>query len=226
MNETVVELRVEEEAPFPVSVWTPEAHARGAVLLGHGLGVDRTHSTVRAPVECLVERHGLAVIAPDLPLHGARRIGASDSAAIVSAWQTYWASGGAASLRDEWVRIASFARERFPSARLGYFGLSLGTQYGVVFLASAPQVAAAVLGLFGAEAAPKSPIMHAWAPKVRCPVYFVQKHDDEIHPRAKTDRLYGLLGSAEKVLDSTPGLHAAVTPETLARACDFLAKRL
>jgi pimeloyl-ACP methyl ester carboxylesterase len=155
-----------------------------------------------------------------------RRVGPSDPAAIVGWWQAYWSSGGAASLRDEWLRIASFARERFPSARLGWFGLSLGTQYGVVFLSNAPQIAAAVLGLFGADAPPKSAIMQACAPRVRCPVYFVQKQDDEIHPRENTDRLYALLGSAEKVLDSSPGLHAAVTPETLARACDFLAKRL
>lgn len=226
MNETVVELRVEGEAPFPVSLWTPEERARGVVLLGHGLGADRSHSTVRLPVVELVERLGLAVLAPDLPRHGVRREGPNDPAAILDAWQTYWSSGGPASLRDEWLRIAAFARERFPSARLGWFGLSLGTQYGVVFLANAPQISAAVLGLFGAEPPPKSAIMQACAPRVRCPVYFVQKQDDELNPRANTDRLYALLGSAEKVLDSSPGRHAAVTPETLARACDFLAKRL
>jgi dienelactone hydrolase len=226
VKEEVVELRVEEEGPFPVSVWTPQAKPRAVVLLGHGLGVDRTHSTVQMPAEYLVERLGLAVVAPDLPRHGVRREGAGDMASVTAAWQAYWTSGGAASLRDEWVRIAAFARERFGGSRLGYFGLSLATQYGVVFLSNAPQIAAAVLGLFGSEPPPKSAIMNACAPRVQCPIYFIQKQDDEIHPRASTDHLYATLGSAEKVLDSSPGRHAAVSPETLARACRFLAERL
>jgi predicted alpha/beta-hydrolase family hydrolase len=226
VREEVLELRAEEEPSIPVSVWTPEAKPRAVVLLGHGLGVDRSHSTVQIPAEHLVERLGIAVVAPDLPIHGVRRGVARDPAEIVAAWQAYWASGGAAALRDEWVRIAVFARERFAGARLGYFGLSLGTQYGVVFIANAPQIAAAVLGLFGSEPPPKSAILNTCAPRVRCPVYFVQKQDDEIHSRASTDHLYATLGSDEKVLDSSPGLHAAVSPETLQRACEFLARHL
>jgi dienelactone hydrolase len=225
LNTEEVELRAEGESSIPVSVWTGDERPRGVVLLGHGLCADRTHPTVRVPAEQLVER-GLAVVAPDLPEHGVRRNGARDAAELAEAWQTYWTSGGPAALRDEWVRIAAFARQRFPGARLGYFGLSLGAQYGVVFLANAPQVAAAVLGLFGAEPAPKSAILHACAPRVRCPVYFVQKLSDEIHPRERSDHLFALLGSEEKVLHSTPGRHADVTPEEYARACGFLAEHL
>lgn len=226
MKEEVLELRQEEESSIPVSLWTPQGNARGVVLIGHGLGVDRTHAGVQIPAEHLVERLGIAVVAPDLPRHGVRRGERKDWAEVVAAWQTYWASGGAAELRDEWVRIAAFARERFAGARLGYFGLSLGTQYGVVFVSNAPQIAAAAFGLFGSEPPPKSAIMNACAPRVRCPVYFIQKQDDEIHPRASTDHLYASLGSAEKVLDSSPGRHADVSPETLARACEFLAGHL
>jgi len=225
VNEEEVELRAEGEESIPLSVLTPPDRARAAVLLGHGLGVDRTHPTVRIPAEQLVEL-GLAVVVPDLPRHGVRRNGAAAREDAVAVWQTYWTSGGPAALRDEWLRIAAFARQRFPTGRLGYFGLSLGTQYGIVFLANAPQIAAAVLGLFGAEPPPKSPILNAWAPRVRCPVYFVQKQSDELHPLERSDYLYATLGSAEKVLDSSPGRHADVTPETCARACKFLAERL
>jgi dienelactone hydrolase len=225
VNEEELELRAEGESSIPVSVFVGDGPPRGVVLLGHGLGVDRSHPTVRIPAEQLVER-GLAVVAPDLPGHGVRQGTARDPAEVAEAWQSYWTSGCAAALRDEWVRILAFARQRFPNARIGYFGLSLGTQYGVVFLASAPQVAAAVLGLFGAEPAPKSAIMHACAPRVRCPVYFVQKQSDELHPRERSDHLFELLGSGEKVMHSTPGRHADVTPEECARACGFLAGHL
>jgi dienelactone hydrolase len=225
VNEEELELRAEGESPVPVSVWSADGAPRGAVLLGHGLCADRTHPTVRIPAEQLVER-GLAVVAPDLPGHGVRRGQARDPDQIAEAWQSYWSSGGPAALRDEWVRILAFTRQRFPNARVGYFGLSLAAQYGVVFLANAPQVAAAVLGLWGAEPAPKSAILHACAPRVRCPVYFVQKQSDELHPRERSDHLFSLLGSAAKVMHSTPGRHADVTPEEYARACGFLAEQL
>jgi dienelactone hydrolase len=225
VKEESVELRAEEQNSIPLSVWTPEGRARGVVLIGHDLGADRTHPTVQQPVEVLVQRLGAAVIAPDLPKHGVRRERPGDREAIVRDWQAYWTSGGAAQLRDEWVRIAAFARERFAGARLGYLGFSLATQYGVVFLANAPQIGAAALGLFGSsEPPPKSAIMNACAPRVLCPVHFVQKQDDEIHSRSSTDHLFASLGSAEKILDSSPGRHADVSPETVARACEFLAR--
>jgi dienelactone hydrolase len=226
MKEEALELRKDEEPTIPLSVWTPAERARGVVLIGHGLGADRSHPGVQIPAEYLVERLGIAVVAPDLPEHGARSRGPRRWDDVVAAWQAYWSAGGAAALRDEWLRILDFARERFAGVRAGYFGLSLGTQYGVVFLAHAPQIAAAALGLFGSEPPPKSAVMNSYAPRVRCPVYFVQKQDDEIHSRESTDHLFASLASAEKELDSSPGRHTAVTPETLRRACDFVARHL
>jgi pimeloyl-ACP methyl ester carboxylesterase len=233
VHEEGVELRPGPQAEtegelsvIPVSVFRPEAAPRGVVLLGHGLGADRTHPSVRLPAELLVERFGLAAVAPDLPRHGARSERAAGPGGVADAWQTFWTSGGPAALRDEWLRILGFARERFAGARVGYFGLALATHYGVVFLANAPQVAAAVLGLFGCEPAPKSAILHACAPRVRCPVHFVQKLDDELVPRSNSDRLYELLGSDDRALDASPGRHGDVTPEGVARACAFLAQRL
>lgn len=230
MNEESVELRPGAQAEtegelsvIPLSVFRPDAAPRAVVLVGHGLGADRSHSSVRLPAEILVERFGLAVVAPDLPRHGARKEGGADPS---EAWQTFWSSGGPAALRDEWLRILGFARERFAGARAGYYGLALATHYGIVFLANAPQLGAAVLGLCGAEPEPKSAILHACAPRVRCPVHFLQKQDDELQPRVATDRLYAELGSPEKSLDSSPGRHADVTPESVARACAFLAKQL
>src|SRR5262245_31250606 len=123
VREETLELRAEDAQPIPLSLWTPdEGVTRKVVLVGHGLGADRSHSSVQFPAQFLANKLGVAVIAPDLPRHGVRREGPDEWQAVVDAWATYWASGGAASLRDEWVRIAAFARQRFPEARLGYFG--------------------------------------------------------------------------------------------------------
>lgn len=67
--------------------------------------------------------------------------------------------------------------------------------------------------------------MNACAPRIGCPVYFVQKRDDEVHSRASTDHLFALLG-AEKVMDSTRGRHDDVSSDTVANACAFLAERM
>jgi pimeloyl-ACP methyl ester carboxylesterase len=210
----------------PVSVWLPNGPARGVVLIGHGLGVDRHHESVQKPVRMLTSTHELAVVACDLPLHGQRRREVHDAAELVEKWQSFWAKGGVQILRTEWAALLAHARERFPERSCAYFGLSLGTQYGVVFLAGAAEIAAAVLGLFGSRPPPLTPIMNAYAPRVRCPLYFVQKQNDEIHPLETSQHLFSILGSTVKTLDSSPGRHAEVTDTSLERACTFISNHI
>jgi hypothetical protein len=68
--------------------------------------------------------------------------------------------------------------------------------------------------------------MNRYAPQVRCPVYFIQKLSDEIHPAETSSHLYSILGAAEKILDSTPGAHVEVSAQSFRNACDFLARQV
>lgn len=210
----------------PVSIWVPSGRARGVVLLGHGLGVDRYHDSVQKPTHLLTSAHQLAVIASDLPLHGVRKVDVSDPKDIVARWQAFWADGGVWVLQQEWTAILGCGQRRFPKLPCAYFGVSLGTQYGIVFLAATLNITAAVLGLFGSHPPPLTPVMNLYAPRVRCPVYFIQKQDDEIHPLETSKHLFSILGSATKTLDSSPGGHSAVSRTSLESACAFISKHV
>lgn len=208
---------------IPCTFYKPE-NPRGVVLLGHGLSVDRFHRTVTGPAKILTDEFRLAVLVPELPLHGERADVVTEWNEFTTIWQNYWAGEGRDQILLEWNQIYAFAT-KFDLPIL-YFGLSLGTQYGILFLSQQTNVKAAVLGLFGSEPPPGSIIMNHCAPLVRTPVYFIQKQNDEIHPEENTRHLYESLGSDEKVLDSTPGNHQGVSLESLNRSCKFIAGRV
>ena len=212
---------------IPASLWLPDGGTRRAVvLLGHGLGVDRHHAYNKLPARFLTES-GCAVLIPELPLHGERRSGEpADWQTIVDSWQAYWAAGGVEALVAEWRVIQRYAQDRFPELALGYFGLSLGTQYGIPFLARNDSIGAAVLGLFGSLPRPKTPVMNRYAPMVTCPVTFIKQTDDEIHPSATVDHLFHSLGSKSKCMIEGPGRHAEVQDANIREATRSLVHSL
>ena len=209
---------------IPCSMWSSTDKPNGVVLLGHGLGVDRFDSTVRRPVEILAQEHNAMVVVPEIPLHGDRADLPYNTPDIVERWQQFWVSGGIDLICQELNRVATFCEELFGQLPIAYFGLSLGTQYGIPFLAQSQNIRSAALGLFGSKPAPKTPVMNKYAPAIRCPVYFVQKLDDEIHPAATTTHLYSILGSSEKFLDSTSGKHRETSIKSIREACKFMCK--
>jgi len=212
---------------IPASLWLPEDHhSRAVVLLGHGLGVDRHHE-YNLRTAALLTAEGCSVLAPELPLHGERRPEEpADGDAVVSSWQAYWAGGGVQALKEEWSDAQSYAIDRFPGMPIGYFGLSLGTQYGIPFLADNEEIEAAVLGLFGSRPRPQTRVMNEYASSVSCPVAFIKQADDEIHPSETADHLFGSLGSTTKNMIAGPGRHADVPQANMQLAVQFLMRHL
>jgi len=210
---------------IPCSIWAATESPRGVVLIGHGLGVDRFHGTVVRPLEILVKEYRAAVVVPEIPLHGVRAELPFDTPEIVDRWQRFWVSGGAELICRELQRLTSFCGAYFDDLPVAYYGVSLGTQYGIPFLALARNIKSAVLGLFGSRPPPKTPVMNRFAPAVRCPIYFIQKLDDEIHPAETSTHLFYILGPSEKVLDTTRGRHGEVSEKTMRSACEFLVRQ-
>lgn len=224
-REREFELELEEERAAGV-LWTPLQGARpGIVLLGHGFTTGRRcHSLVPA-ARRLAGRCGLTAASLDMPVHGTRWHGAADASFEERhrAWAAQWRAGGYERIPREWQRLLAALRAGgdAPAGPVGYWGLSLATQYGVALLAREPGIDAAVLGLFGA-----GPLVARLAPDIRCPVAFIQQRDDELHARASTDALFEGLGSEDKRLLSSPGGHEAVPPAVYEEAVDFLARHL
>lgn len=225
----MIELKKELACQFdtvPFSVFSPEQASRGVVLMGHGLSADRYHDSMAFPTQILTEEYAFTVIAPDLPMHGVRSSHPENFMEFVNQWQRFWETTGRTQLLNEWQMLTAYAQENYPDQKIGYFGLSLGTQYGILFISQTTIISAAVLGLFGSKPMPQTKVMNVCAPRVQIPVYFIQKKQDEIHPVETTTHLYESLGSDFKVLDSTPGAHDKVTRESFVAACRFLSEHM
>ncbi len=214
--------------PVPGIAWLPaplSARARvPIVVFGHGLSHDKRSPLHAGLARRLAAEHGVLSLAPDAPAHGERR-GASGLDAEQQ-WRAYratwrrWEGRDMAAAITEAVRLVC-AEHGVAAGALGYWGLSLGTQYGLAFLADNPRVSVAVLGLFGS-----GPRVDGYARAVRCPVFFLRQLDDALHSAESTLALYQQLSHPDCRLSSSPGAHEAVPEAAIHSATDFLLARL
>lgn len=210
-----------EETEIRGVAWLPdEAPCEGLVLFGHGFTTHKRCAYHVPMAKRLARSHRICAAAVDAPCHGDRADAAATSEQIAENYLAYWrANGGAAIARELTATVEGLAElPEIGQVPLGYWGLSLGTQYGLEFLASCPAVRGAVLGLFGLVG-PR--IAHS-AARVRCPVYFVRQLNDEIHSAESSQLLFDRLGSADKTLNSSAGAHEAVPTPVIESALSFL----
>jgi dienelactone hydrolase len=217
----VVERRFDltcDDRVVPGIVWTPEGAVgtRPLVLVGHGGSGHKRMDYVLAVARRLVRRLEFAVAAIDGPGHGDR------AAAIES--REWWSRVAMQSMIDDWkaTRAALIELPEVGDGPLGYWGLSMGTLFGVPFVAAEPRVQVAVLGLMGLAGQRYAET----ASRLTCPVLFLQQLDDELIRAADCLALFLALGSTDKRLHANPGAHSAVPVEEIEHAEAFLAKHL
>lgn len=216
---------VHRGSTIPGVAWLPRSAARGLVLFGHGLTMDRLSAFHAPSAARLAEVYSIAAAAIDAPFHGRRRDPSDRSPrALAARYGEFWRRGGAGQITSEMAAVveALLDTPEVGPVPVGYWGLSLATQYGLAWLASSSTVRGAVLGLFGLT----GPLVRAWAPEVACPVFFVRQLDDEVHPAESSLALYRLLGSARKEIHSSPGSHEAVPASVREASLRFLAEAL
>jgi dienelactone hydrolase len=232
----VVERRFDvkcEDRLVPGIVWTPEGASgpRPLVLVGHGGSGDKRMAYVLSLARRLVRHQGWAVAAIDGPGHGERE-GATlsgDTATaergIPSAFLTNMAAA-ADEMTADWQATLAALRELddVGDGPLGYWGLSMGTMFGLPFVAATPAVRVAVFGLMGTLGT-DMPWVTA-APQVACPVLFLLQTDDELVPPERALQLFREIGSEDKRLHAHPGLHSAVPLEEIDASEAFLAHHL
>ena len=186
----------------PGIAWTPEsAEAPTPVLLiGHGGSGHKREPHILALARRFVRHHGIAAVAIDGPAHGDRaptgaqptldeRRAANRSGKVVDGMIADW-------------KATLDALQKLPDlgiAKVGYWGLSMGTMFGLPFVAAEPRIAVATLGLMGTGVV-RDGRLERDAQAVTCPVLFLQQWDDELIPRENATALFGAIASTDKRL--------------------------
>ena len=215
----------------PGVLWLPEAGTgpRPLVLLGHGATRHKRVDSLVALGRRLAADYGFAVAAIDAAGHGARRIaGHDDDVTLFGDFRAEWSREGTVDdVVAEWQAAIDAVRDldEVGDGPVGYWGLSMGTIYGVPLVAAEPRIQVAVFGLMGLLG-PTRDRLAADAPSIACPVLFLQQWDDALIPRAEVFELFEALGSVDKRLHAHPGDHAAVPVEEIAFSARFLARHL
>lgn len=215
----------------PGVLWLPASGTgpRPLVLLGHGATRHKRIDYLVALGRRLANEHGFAVAAIDGPGHGDRRApGHDDEVALFGAFLSEWTRAGTVDdMVADWRAAidALRATDDVGDGPVGYWGLSMGTIYGVPLVAAEARIQVAVFGLMGLLG-PTRDRLAADAPSVTCPVLFVQQWDDSMIPRSEVFELFDALGSVDKRLHAHPGDHGAVPVEEVAFSARFLARHL
>ena len=212
----------------PGIVWTPEAGEAPTpvVLIGHGGSGHKREPHILALARRLVRHHGIAAAAIDGPQHG-DRAPAGEQPTLEERRAALRNSSVVDDMIGDWKATLD-ALQKLPElgvGKVGYWGLSMGTMFGLPFVAAEPRIAVATLGLMGTGVFGDGRLERD-AAEVTCPVLFLQQWDDQLIPRENSTTLFGAIASTDKRLHAHPGPHAAVPPEEFTFTEAFLAERL
>jgi dienelactone hydrolase len=225
------EFRIEPPGARPVTgaLWLPPGPRPDTplVLCGHGASGDRYQAPIPALARRFTEEAGCALLSLDGPVHGLRQVGPGGRTAFFAEIQR---PGCIDDMVADWGLAIDAARAVLGGggAQLAYFGLSMGSIFGIPLLATRSDVAVATLGLLGSQGA----VQHlgerllADAARIHCPVLFLMQLEDELFGRDGCLALFDALGSADKRLHANPGLHPEVPLEEIDFCFSFLRERL
>lgn len=215
----------------PGVLWLPETGGgpRPLVLLGHGATRHKRTDYLVALGRRLAADYGFAVAGIDAPGHGDRRgPGRDDDVALFGVFLTEWSREGTVDdMVADWRAAIEGLRavEEVGDGPIGFWGLSMGTIYGVPLVAAEPRIQVAVFGLMGLIGPTRERLAQD-ATSATCPVLFLQQWDDSLIGRSETFELFDALGSVDKRLHAHPGDHAAVPVEEIIFSAQFLARHL
>ena len=211
---------------IPAALWVPEDGDRPfpLVLVGHGGSGHKKSDLVLDAVKKLVEPLKIAVLAIDGPVHGARRDDSKDGAAVRQEFRDLWSRGGEVDgMVEDWKAAIDEVckRPEIDPKRIAWYGISMGTAYGLPLVAADSRIRAAVLGMWGTCRKP-SERLEKDAVNIQIPVLFQTKSEDEIFTVEGQSALFNLLKSSEKRIVSYPGGHVDPKGEQLEEAINFL----
>lgn len=219
----------------PAVLWIPGGAAPPVplVLAGHGGGSHKRSPAIVEMAQALAGEHGIATLAIDGPVNGDREANNEEARRIRNddrpAYRRLYYMEKYDEMVADW-RAALDAAQALPelgAGPVGYWGLSMGTRFGVPLIAAEPRIRAAVIGLFGyREDAEVNRRVYDDIARVRIPVLFLQQLGDEEVGQRAYHELFERVGTADKRLHANPGAHAAVPRSERAASRLFLARKL
>jgi dienelactone hydrolase len=222
---------------FPAAVWLPVTPAppKAVVLVGHGGGMHKNSWFVTRLAGHLAENLGYAAVAIDAPYHGERIPAEEKGLSVIerrermglAAWRERNSRATAQAVADWHAAIdAVLALDEVPDVPVGYYGVSMGTRFGIPLVAAESRITAAVFGLFSHPAGHPEVAFARAARRVTVPVLFLMQWDDELFPRDDALALFDLLGPAAKTLHANPGGHLKIPLAEVNQGARFLSRHL
>jgi len=196
------------------------------VLMGHGGSQNKRSGHILSLGRRLVRHAGFAAAAIDAVRHGERLPEGMDYNKMREQERLNPTPPevSTAEMVEDWKATldALQALDDVGNGPVGYYGVSMGTRYGIPFIAREPRIKVAALGLMFSMY--KSLVEDA--KNVRCPVLFVQQLEDDSMTREGLLELFDAIGTKDKRLHSNPGGHTQMPADQFDAIERFLIDRL
>lgn len=210
----------------PATFWNADRSAGAAplVLLQHGGPFHKRHERSNDLAQTVVAHTGAAVLLIDGPIHGRRRSDAPEIAEMLAQFEHHWRTEpGIEGFVADW-RIALdavIAQGWADPDRVVWFGVSMGTAYGIPLCAVEPRIKAAALGMWGLDWGQEEGLLTS-ARMMQTPTLFQIKAGDEIFSTGGQRALFEALGSPNKCLHTFAGGHSLTAPGQMDDLMNFL----
>ncbi len=206
------------------AVWLPDSVVPGSTLVcfGHGASGNRYQAPICDLAARFVGEANLAVLSIDGPVHGLRQVGDGGRKAFFPEFKTQECL---VEMTEDWncAITGTQSLSEVGIGKLAYFGLSMGSIFGIPLIASRKDVTVATLGLIGVQSDfPHDKEILAAASQISCPLLFLMQLEDELFNRGGYLRVFDAFESSDKRIHANPGLHPEIPAEEIDFAFDFL----
>jgi predicted esterase len=214
---------------IPATFWNARGSADGrppVTLLQHGGPLHKRHEFSDFLARSILARTGGAVLLIDGPIHGRRRTEQPELSEMLATFKQYWREdAGIDAMVSDWKHVLDAVLDRgwADSKRIAWFGLSMGTAYGIPVCAADERIKAAAIGMWGTDWGQEARLVQD-ARRMRTSVLFQIKAEDEIFSIEGQRELFDALGCPNKCLSTYPGGHSVSAPGQLDQLLDFVAR--
>lgn len=220
-----------DDRVIPATFWNARAPAGAGTpvtLLQHGGPFHKRHERTDWLAEQVVEGTGSAVLLIDGPIHGRRRDDDPGLETMLATFERHWRNDpGIEDYVSDWRAALDAVIEQgwADPARVAWLGMSMGTAYGIPLCAAEPRIRAAALGMWGTDWGQEACLLDS-ARRMRMPVLFQIKSEDEIFSTEGQRALFDACGSPNKCLHTFPGGHSLAAPGQLDELLEFIGQSL